>query len=113
EFYRGALLVDAVKTEGGRPGEIYELDPRELEGKPVRAPHFIGVGEALALGRTLGFQMPEELRVLAVEAEDLLTLKEGLSPKVSEAADRAVERALEILGEWVSQERRPEKEAQA
>ena len=53
--------------------------------------HSIHLGTALELGEELGYAMPSECVVYAVEADDVETFGEELSPPVAAAADEVVE----------------------
>jgi hydrogenase maturation protease len=96
-----AILLDAVRTRGGRePGEIVRVEagpnglPVEL-GAPVSS-HGFGIGEAIAVARALGSTVP--IVVIGVEAGDA-ALGRGLSPAVAAAAPRVVDLVLgEVLG---------------
>src|SRR4030042_2064438 len=50
--YDKVVIVDAIKTDGGVPGEYYILDEKDFE-KSVHgaSPHGINMATALALGR--------------------------------------------------------------
>jgi hydrogenase maturation protease len=91
------LLVDAIETGSVEPGSLHEFDGASLLGRRISAPHFVGVAETLALGRTLGFAMPSDVRVFAVEVKDSWTLGVSLTPDVQ----RSVEVATERIGSWV------------
>ena len=83
--YGGALIVDAVQTGQHPPGFIHELEPSALSQLAGRTPHFLGVGETLALGRQLGQPMPETVRIFAIEVQDPFTLGEHLSAALQTA----------------------------
>jgi hydrogenase maturation protease len=95
-----AILVDAVRTRGGRPaGEIVRVEagpdglPVDLAGRV--SSHGFGVDEAVAVARALGCSAP--IVVIGVEAGDV-TLGRELSPAVRAAVPRATELVLgEIL----------------
>ena len=88
--YRKAILVDALKT--GRPaGEIVRLDANDFRGgHRWGSAHSIHLGTALELGDELGYAMPTECVVYAVEADDVETFGEELCPAVAEAAGTVV-----------------------
>ena len=90
------VLVDAVQTGRAPAGHIHEVGPTELSGALTTSPHFLGVGETLALGRSLGLAMPRDVRILAIEVADPLTLGENLTPAVAAAVKDAAERAVEL-----------------
>jgi len=89
--YDRAIIIDAVQTDGGKPGDWYRLDgPREISDLP-QSSHRFGIFEGLELGRRLDLDMPEEIRIYAVEAPDPFTFGEGLSPALAAALPGIVE----------------------
>jgi len=94
--FRAVVLVDAVKTGRARPGCVHELGGEDLQSLPSVSPHFLGVGETLALGRLLGLAMPQRVHILAVEVEDPFTMGTELTPALQAALPGIVTRALEV-----------------
>ena len=64
---RAVILVDSIQTGRVAPGTVHELDATELKQLTGRTPHFLGVGETLALGRHLGLPIPDQVTVFAIE----------------------------------------------
>jgi hydrogenase maturation protease len=95
-----AVVIDAIRTEGGRVGELYEVELEGLEWPlPNGSTHAFGLLEALELGRRLGLDMPRWLEVYAVEVADPLTVHEGLGPELEVALPvLAMRIAMEVLG---------------
>lgn len=83
--YDRVVIVDAIQTEGGVPGDHYIL----TEGDFRRAvhgtsPHGFNIATALAMGRqVVPERMPEEVFFVAIEAKDVEEFREGLTPEVS------------------------------
>lgn len=100
--YDAVLLVDAIQTGQALPGFLHELEPGGLTRLTGRTPHFLGVGETLALGRALGLPMPRRVRILAVEVADPFTLGTTLTPALRAALPEAVSRARRLLAELVA-----------
>ncbi|MBU8920259.1 MAG: hypothetical protein KOO63_00205, partial [Bacteroidales bacterium] len=76
--YERAILIDAIKLDGELPGTVFRLRPDDLKITPrLSSCHDIDIVTALALGRRLGFEMPDEVVIYAVQAADMLTLSEG------------------------------------
>ncbi len=99
--YRKVLILDSIKREGREPGKVVELRVEELEKIPSPSPHYVGLPMSLQIGKRLGFPLPEEIRILAMEVDDPYTLEEGLTEKVSLSFPSYVKRAEEILKGWV------------
>ena len=86
------FIVDAIQA-GGEPGAIYRVNLSGGE-EPPRITHSHGVDllTTLRLGDSLfPGQMPREMILLAVEAEDVTTLSESCTSKVQAAVDKVVE----------------------
>lgn len=92
--YRALVLVDSIQTHKAPPGFIHEIDDANLKLLPGPTPHFLGVGETLALGRQLGLTMPERVRVFAIEVDDPFTLGTQMTPVLRAALPTAVERVV-------------------
>lgn len=93
--YRRAIIIDAITT-GAPPGKVLCVPLEELPNPAAghtASSHDTSLATALSLGRKLGAQLPDEVWVVAVEAERLFEFSAGLSPAVAAAA-------LEAAG-WV------------
>lgn len=92
--YDRVIVVDAIMTGRARPGEFFWLDLSELR-RPIRnkSNHNIHLADAFELGTKLGYHMPEEVKVLAIEVEDCFTLSE----QVGDTAMKAVPKAVEMI----------------
>ena len=91
--YDKVVIIDAIQTTKGKPGELYILEEKDFE-KSIHgsSPHGINIATALALGRKLvPKEMPKEVVFFAFEAEDLVNVSEKLTPKVAKALPRIVE----------------------
>jgi hydrogenase maturation protease len=86
------VLVDSVQTGEASPGKIHEIDSLDLSRVLTTAPHFLGIGETLALGKTLGLAMPMNVRIIAIEVADPYTLGTKMTPAVEQAVAPATER---------------------
>jgi len=96
--YDRVVIVDAIRTAGGTPGEVHQLSPDEFRGS-IRAAstHDVDLATALELGRQLGMEIPDEMVILAIEAADVESFGEELTPSVAAAVPQAVELVLEQL----------------
>jgi hydrogenase maturation protease len=89
--YDKVVIVDALKT-GREAGDVVRYEARDFNGgHRYSSAHSIGLHTALELGRELGYAMPTEVTVFAVEAVDIETFSEELSEPVAEAAERVIE----------------------
>lgn len=87
-----AILVDAVLTETGSVGDIYELSPESLDiGLTPTSLHHVDLPNVLAMGKGLGLKMPEEVHILAVKAKDITTFGGPCCAEVEAAVPRILD----------------------
>ena len=105
ELVRGftrVIIIDALRSpaESGRhPGEVYRYEAKDFKGgHRYGSAHSIGLDTALEIGHKLGYDMPAEVTVFAIEAEDVETFGEELSPPVAAAAERVFALVREEVG---------------
>ena len=91
------LIVDTIRTGRVTPGTLHSFPAGELTpSNNLIISHQISLPVALELGRRFGAKMPHILDLIAVEAEDLETIREELTPSVHAAVDKAIE----LIKEW-------------
>jgi len=92
------ILVDAIQTREGQPGDIYRLTLDAFcASMHSGCSHDLDLFAALELGRQLGMPMPREIVIIAVEVADVLTFGEEPTPAVQAAIPRAVEMVRQEL----------------
>ena len=85
-----AVIVDAIRT-GTRPaGSVLRLGPEALQGPAGTTPHGAGLPTVLDAGRRAGLLIPLRIEIVAVEVEEMHTLRVGLTASVEEALPTAV-----------------------
>jgi hydrogenase maturation protease len=93
--YDHVVLIDAIQTTGGTPGQVYELQPDDfVSALHLSSPHQVDFATALELGKALGLPMPSSIDIVAVEAGDVTTFCDRCTPEVEKAIPAAVEMAL-------------------
>lgn len=100
--YDCTVLIDAICTGKNPPGTITELSPSDLTSVSAPSPHYAGLPEIFILADQLEVKVSREIVILAVEAEDVFTIGGEMTPMVSEALPRVVERVLNIIETWNS-----------
>jgi hydrogenase maturation protease len=105
ELVRGftrVIIIDALKSPadaGREPGEIVRYEAKDFRGgHRYGSAHSIGLDTALELGHKLGYDMPDDVVVFAIEAADVETFGEELSPPVAAAAERVLALVREEIG---------------
>jgi len=98
--YERLILVDAILTPDGVPGQIHRLTPDDLRTSlHAGSTHDLSFQGALAWGRQIGMALPPDdaITIIAVEAEDVLTFGEALTPALTAALPDAAEAVLAEL----------------
>lgn len=99
--YDRVVIVDAIVTDKGRPGEFHVLEENAFE-RTVHGstPHGINIATALAMGRKIiPEKMPKEVFFVAIEADDIVNVSESMTPPVEAAIPSIVNR---IVSEFIS-----------
>jgi hydrogenase maturation protease len=98
--YDRAVIVDAIET-GAEPGTIFRVNLTEGEEPPVVThSHGTDLITTLRLGRQLyGEEMPGEIILLAVEAEDTTTIGDEPTPRVRAAIEEIINAILALTSE--------------
>ena len=96
--YDRAIIVDAICT-GAQPGTIHHLTPDAIPTQRSASAHDVNLSTALELGRRTEMHLPanENVLLIGIEAEDVLTFSEECTPAVREAVPRAVQTVIKAL----------------
>jgi hydrogenase maturation protease len=93
--YRRAIIVDVVQTGQLPAGTLTEWPlVRAPAARTLGGSHQVDLLTALDLGRSIGYTLPSEISLLVAEAEDLLTVREELTPVLAGAVAEAVDRVI-------------------
>jgi len=91
------IVVDTVVTGASPPGTVAVLAEGDFAGPSGGSPHYVGLFETLELARGLGLPAPPEVVIVAVEAEDYLTVGGRMTASVGAAVPAVVEQVLALL----------------
>ncbi|MCJ7664798.1 MAG: hydrogenase maturation protease [Desulfobacterales bacterium] len=96
--YEKVIIVDAIITKRERAGTIYKLSLEDLGNiVDLYMLHAIDLKTAIELGRMLGYHIPENITIYAIEIQENTTFTEGLSPEIEEAVPSVIRRVLKDL----------------
>ncbi|MEW6568946.1 MAG: hydrogenase maturation protease [Chloroflexota bacterium] len=96
--FERAIIVDAI-CSGAPPGTIHRLGPTSVPTQHSASSHDVNLPTALALGRRSGAALPpdDSISLIAIEAAEVMSFGEDLTPDVSAAIPTAVELILAEL----------------
>lgn len=97
--YRNVIIVDAIQTGMYEPGTIMFFDPEDFDETIGDASaHDINLATAMRIGREMEPEMmPDKVCFIAIEAEDIGTVNEGMTPRLVKAKPSAVRAVLHQL----------------
>lgn len=95
-----AIIVDAI-CSGANPGTLHRLGPDGIPTQHSASAHDANLRTALDLGRRAGAQLPPDdgITLIGIEASDVLSFEECLTPSVEAAIPGAVRLILDELQE--------------
>ena len=96
--YDRAIIVDAICTDAPS-GTIHLLSPDDIPTQRSASAHDVNLPTALEFGRQAGAHLPpnEHIHIVGIEAADVQTFEESLSPEVEAALPQAVDQILSEL----------------
>jgi hydrogenase maturation protease len=91
------VVIDSVQTGRAAPGTIFVVREQDVRSAAGSTPHGTGLFDTLALARALGFKVPQEVTILAIETADCLTLGGEMHPEVAAAIPELVARITRLI----------------
>ena len=77
------IIIDSIKTEQGRPGELYKFEIADLKpAKDFSSSHGVDIATVFELGQKAGYSMPKYISIYAVEIKDNTTFGEECTDKI-------------------------------
>ncbi len=81
--YDKLIIIDSIITGKGKPGELYKLGMEALKPTAsLSSSHGIDIATAYEIGQGLGYRMPKDISIYAVEIEDNTTFGEECTGEV-------------------------------
>ncbi len=106
--YRFAIIVDAIQTGEYGPGTVMLFSESDFDDVIAHASsHDVNLPTAMRIGRQMDPDiMPEAVRFVAIEVQDINTVTETMTPEVEASVDSACRAVLHIMGELTGREPR-------
>ena len=83
QAYDTVFILDAIKTEYGKPGDVYFLSTKDFkETSHISNLHDINFLTALKLAEKLSITVPSNIHIIAIEIIEDRVFSENLSPEV-------------------------------
>lgn len=98
--YQTVIVADAIITDEQAPAaSVYTLSVDDL-GTVVNpyASHALDLRTTVELGKQLGYEIPETIRIYAVEIKENTVFREGLSPEIEATVVPVAQKIMQDLG---------------
>jgi hydrogenase maturation protease len=100
--FKRVILVDAIRTQGGRPGDVYYFIPSDFrETSHLSNMHDVSFLTALELYDTLNLSLPDEIHIIAVEIAEDMIFSEEFTLQLKERYPGVLEKVLDIIKEII------------
>ena len=94
--YDKLIIIDSVKTEKGKPGDLYKLELEDLKpSKDFSSSHGIGIATAFELGQRLRYKIPKFVSIYAVEIKDNTSFGEKCTEEIEQRIPLIVKQIIE------------------
>lgn len=98
--YSRIFMIDAIRTPGGKPGNVYFLSPDDFkETMHISNLHDINFFTSLELGNRLNYPIPSEIIIIAVEIAEDLEFSDELSPALQKKYPEILNKVYKFLQE--------------
>ena len=96
--YDRAIIIDAIQTRNGKPGQIYQLDSEAFNiTRHASSPHDVNFTTSLEFGKRLGLALPQQITIFAIEVENVGSFGETCTPAVEHAIPLCVKTVREVI----------------
>jgi hydrogenase maturation protease len=96
--YESVIIIDGTKNDSGIPGNVYHF-PFEKYQPTIHLENFHDSNfvETIHLGRLIGFPIPENIYIIAVEISETMWFSKSLSTALQESYPDILEKIIAIL----------------
>jgi hydrogenase maturation protease len=90
--YDKAIIIDAVKSENGKNGDVKKIPLKEFSTMHSCNPHDVSLFEAIKMAEKMGEdRIPNEIIIIGILMKKIpCEFSEKLSPKIQEAVPKAI-----------------------
>lgn len=85
--YDRVILIDAFQSANGHPGTVHKMNLQDLiDISPTQhsaSPHDASLVTALEAGQRLGFRLPKEITIFAIEVDNIEEFCDQPTPSVA------------------------------
>ena len=96
--YDEVIIVDAIKTRTGNPGDVYMLTPDDFsETCHLSSFHDVSFLTALRLGEKIGYKLPKSILIIAIEIIEDTCFGKDFSKPLQDCYERIYSEVKSVL----------------
>ena len=95
--YDRVIVIDTIRKAKPITGTVHVFKVEDLRSVPGPSPHYVSFPQMIEIGRRAGLDMPVDITVIGIEAEDMWVLNEGLSHELERCVPEITERIKEMV----------------
>lgn len=100
--YEKVIFIDAIRTEKGIPGSVNFFNLSDFqETLHLSNLHDISFLTAIDLGKTLGFKIPEDMRIIAIEIVEDKVFSKEFSPEIENQLPVILENVKKLINSFI------------
>ncbi|MDD5571158.1 MAG: hydrogenase maturation protease [Bacteroidales bacterium] len=101
--YNTLIIIDAIKTKDGKPGDVYYLTPSSFkETSNISNIHDISFLTALKLGEKLKIKIPSKIHIIAIEIVEDLIFGTSFTPAIQKKYNSIKTEVIKLIGSFLS-----------
>lgn len=101
--YKTVIILDAIKTLNGVPGNVYRFIPDDFKATlHIDNIHDISFLNALKVGKKLGYDIPSQIEIIAVEIIEDMVFSSEFTPQLQEKYPEILTEVIEIVNNIIS-----------
>ncbi|MFA6922973.1 MAG: hydrogenase maturation protease [Bacteroidales bacterium] len=100
--YNTLIIIDAIKTKDGKPGDVYYLTPSSFkETSNISNIHDISFLTALKLGEKLNIKIPSKIHIIAIEIVEDLIFGSCFTTAIQQKYDAIKNEVVKLISELI------------
>ncbi len=96
--YESVIIIDAIKTIDGIPGNIYHFTPDDFR-QSMHASNFHDLSfiTAMKFGRESGLKLPLQINIIAIEIVEDMVFRNRFSPVIEKAYPEILNKVQKLI----------------
>jgi hydrogenase maturation protease len=103
--YKKVIFIDAIKTRQGNIGDVYVFTPKDFkETANLSNLHDTSFLTALELGKSMEFNIPDQIYIIAVEIKEDMVFSEYFTEELESNLPEILERVADVMNDLLAED---------